>query len=119
MPTPAVVCSEMVSAASSYQSAGVFRLERDWPARCLEQPTSQPVQQAKDREPRASSIFRPPVWEADSRLFLLPRVPTPNVDCRRWLLVLSRALDATFRDIIDTHDGATYFAERVRGIDLR
>jgi hypothetical protein len=46
-------------------------------------------------------------------------MPTPNVDCRRWLLVLSRALEAIFRDIIDTHDGATYFAEGVWGIDLR
>jgi 2-polyprenyl-6-methoxyphenol hydroxylase-like FAD-dependent oxidoreductase len=31
----------------------------------------------------------------------------------------ARALEAIFRDLIDTHDGATYFAERVWGIDLR
>jgi 2-polyprenyl-6-methoxyphenol hydroxylase-like FAD-dependent oxidoreductase len=31
----------------------------------------------------------------------------------------SRALEAIFRDLIDTQDGATYFAERVWGIDLR
>jgi len=31
----------------------------------------------------------------------------------------SRALEAIFRDLIDTPDGATYFAERVWGINLR
>jgi len=31
----------------------------------------------------------------------------------------SRALEAIVRDLIDTRDGATYFAERVRGISLR
>jgi len=31
----------------------------------------------------------------------------------------SRALEAIFRDLVDTRDGATYFAERVWGINLR
>jgi 2-polyprenyl-6-methoxyphenol hydroxylase-like FAD-dependent oxidoreductase len=31
----------------------------------------------------------------------------------------SRALEAIFRDLIDTRDGATYFAERVWGVSLR
>jgi len=31
----------------------------------------------------------------------------------------SRALEAIFRDVIDTRDGATYFAERVWGVSLR
>jgi 2-polyprenyl-6-methoxyphenol hydroxylase-like FAD-dependent oxidoreductase len=31
----------------------------------------------------------------------------------------SRALQAVVRDLIDTHDGATYFAERVWGVSLR
>ncbi|MBW7973509.1 FAD-dependent monooxygenase [Bradyrhizobium sp. BR 10289] len=31
----------------------------------------------------------------------------------------SRALQAIIRDLIDTRDGATYFAERVRGVSLR
>ncbi|MDK4740227.1 FAD-dependent monooxygenase (plasmid) [Rhizobium sp. CB3060] len=31
----------------------------------------------------------------------------------------SRALEAIIRDLIDTHDGATYFAERVWGVSLR
>jgi hypothetical protein len=31
----------------------------------------------------------------------------------------SRALEAVVRDLIDTRDGATYFAERVWGISLR
>ena len=31
----------------------------------------------------------------------------------------SRALEAIIRDLIDTRDGATYFAERVWGISLR
>jgi 2-polyprenyl-6-methoxyphenol hydroxylase-like FAD-dependent oxidoreductase len=31
----------------------------------------------------------------------------------------SRALEAIMRDLIDTRDGATYFAERVRGVSLR
>lgn len=31
----------------------------------------------------------------------------------------SRALEAIFRDILDTRDGATYFAERVWGISVR
>jgi len=31
----------------------------------------------------------------------------------------SRALKAIIRDLIDTHDGATYFAGRVRGVSLR
>jgi 2-polyprenyl-6-methoxyphenol hydroxylase-like FAD-dependent oxidoreductase len=31
----------------------------------------------------------------------------------------SRALEAIFRDLIDTKDGATYFAERVWGVSLR
>jgi 2-polyprenyl-6-methoxyphenol hydroxylase-like FAD-dependent oxidoreductase len=31
----------------------------------------------------------------------------------------SRALEAILRDLIDTRDGATYFAERVWGVSLR
>src|SRR5258708_31080267 len=31
----------------------------------------------------------------------------------------SRALEAIIRDLIDTRDGATYFAERVWGVSLR
>ena len=31
----------------------------------------------------------------------------------------SRALQAIIRDLIDTRDGATYFAERVWGVSLR
>jgi hypothetical protein len=31
----------------------------------------------------------------------------------------SRALEAIMRDLIDTRDGATYFAERVWGVSLR
>jgi hypothetical protein len=31
----------------------------------------------------------------------------------------SRALEAIFRDLIDTRDGATYFAERVWGVSVR
>ncbi len=31
----------------------------------------------------------------------------------------SRALEAIVRDLIDTHDGATYFAERVWGVSIR
>jgi hypothetical protein len=31
----------------------------------------------------------------------------------------TRALEAIFRDLIDTRDGATYFAERVWGVSLR
>ena len=31
----------------------------------------------------------------------------------------SRALQAILRDLIDTRDGATYFAERVWGVSLR
>jgi hypothetical protein len=31
----------------------------------------------------------------------------------------SRALQAIMRDLIETRDGATYFAERVRGVSLR
>lgn len=31
----------------------------------------------------------------------------------------SRALEAIFRDLLDTRDGATYFAERVWGVSLR
>ena len=31
----------------------------------------------------------------------------------------SRALEAIIRELIDTRDGATYFAERVRGVSLR
>ncbi len=31
----------------------------------------------------------------------------------------TRALQAIMRDLIETRDGATYFAERVRGVSLR
>src|SRR6185436_14759811 len=31
----------------------------------------------------------------------------------------TRALEAIIRDIVDTRDGATYFAERVWGVSLR
>lgn len=58
---------------------------------------------ARERQPVASKVLD---W---SRAQVALLRPSPS----------SRALEAIFRDLIDTRDGATYFAQRAWGIALR